>query len=202
MHGGWHGRWCFGRLAEELANRGHDVVAPDLPCDRVGLTPLDYARNVGPHPDAIVVGHSLAGFTIPYIESRVRVYLGALPPLERREINEAFAEGFGGVVHDTESRSYWPDADTAAARMYPDCSRAQSDWAFRQLRRQARLEPIPAPFGPGDIVIATLQDAAVDPDWQIHTARTYGARVIELDSGHSPFLTQPTELATVLTSLA
>lgn len=149
-----------------------------------------------------MLGHSLAGFTIPYIEAGLRVYLGALPPLERRAIDEAFAEGFGGVAHGTDGRTYWPDADTAAARMYPDCSRAQSDWAFPQLCRQARFEPIPAPFGPGDVVIATLQDAPVDPDWQIHTARTYGARLIELDSGHSPFFTQPAELATILSSLA
>jgi hypothetical protein len=38
------------------------------------------------------------------------------------EIDECFAEGFGGTVRDTLDRSYWPDADTAAARMYPDCS--------------------------------------------------------------------------------
>jgi hypothetical protein len=75
------------------------------------------------------------------------------------------------------------------------------DWAFPQLRRQARLEPIPAPFGPGDVVIATLHDAAIDPDWQIQTARSHGARLIELDSGHSPFLTQPAELANILSSL-
>jgi hypothetical protein len=86
--------------------------------------------------------------------------------------------------------------------MYPDCSREQSDWAFPQLRHQARLEPVPAPFGPGDVVIATLRDASVKADWQIDTARTHGARVIELDSGHSPFFTQPDELADVLGSLA
>ena len=68
--------------------------------------------------------------------------------------------------------------------------------------RQARLEPIPAPFGPGDVVIATLRDAAVKAEWQIDTARAHGARVIELDSGHSPFLTQPAELAELLSSLA
>jgi hypothetical protein len=179
----------------------HDVAAPDLPCEEIGLTPLDYAREVGPQPDAIVVGHSLAGFTLPYIEARTRVYLAALPPLERSEVNKAFVETFGGAVLDSSGRSYWPDADTAAARLYPDCSRAQSEWAFPQLRRQARLEPIPAPFGAGDVVIATLQDAAVEPDWQIRTAHIHGARVIELDSGHSPFLTQPTELASILSSL-
>jgi hypothetical protein len=37
------------------------------------------------------------------------------------EIDECFAEGFGGTVRDLD-RSYWPDADTAAARMYPHCS--------------------------------------------------------------------------------
>ena len=166
------------------------------------MTPLDYACEVGPQPDAIVVGHSLAGFTIPYIDARARVYLAALPPLERREVNEAFAESFGGAVRDSSGRSYWPDADTAATRLYPDCSRSQSDWAFPQLRHQARLEPIPAPFGNGDVVIATLRDGAVDPGWQIRTAHTHGARVIELDSGHSPFFTQPDELAEVLGSLA
>ncbi|MBJ7593771.1 MAG: alpha/beta hydrolase [Candidatus Dormibacteraeota bacterium] len=201
VHGGWHGGWCFRWLAEELENRGHHVASPDLPCEEVGLTPLDYAREVGPQPDAIVVGHSLGGFTIPHIEAGARVYLAALPPLERGEIKDCFVEGFGGAVRDIRDRSYWPDADTAAARMYPDCSRPQSDWAFAQLRRQARLDPIPAPFGPRDVVIATLQDAAVDPDWQIRTARTHGARVIELDSGHSPFLTQPDELANILSSL-
>ena len=202
VHGAWHGGWCFRRLAEELEGRGHEVATPDLPCEEIGLTPLDYANVVGRQPDAIVVGHSLGGFTIPHVEARSRVYLAALPPLERREMDGCFAEGFGGTLRDTSDRSYWPDADTAAARMYPDCSRSQSDWAFAQLRRQARLDAIPAPFGPGDIVIATLQDAAVDPDWQIRTARVHGARVIELDSGHSPFLTQPDELADMLGSLA
>ena len=201
VHGGWHGGWCFRRLAQELEARGHQVATPDLPCEEVGLTPLDYAREIGPQPDAIVVGHSLAGFTIPYIEARARVYLAALPPLERREVNEAFVESFGGSVLDTEGRSYWPDADTAAARLYPDCSRTQSDWAFPQLRHQARLEPIPAPFGPGDVVVATLHDAAIERDWQIQTARSHGARLIEFDSGHSPVFTQPAELANVLSSL-
>ena len=128
VHGGWHGAWCFRWLAEELEARGHGVEAVDLPCEKVGLTPLDYAHVVGPQPDAIVVGHSLAGFTVPYIDARVRVYLAALPPLERPLINEAFVETFGGMVSDSTGRSYWPDADTAALRMYPDCTRRQSDW--------------------------------------------------------------------------
>jgi pimeloyl-ACP methyl ester carboxylesterase len=200
VHGAWHGGWCFRWLAEELEDRGHDVVAPDLPCEELGLTPLDYARLIGPQPDAIVVGHSLGGQTIAQVEARTRVYLGAVLPVEN-VYAECFAEGFGGTARDKLGRSYWPDADTAAVRMYPDCSRTQSDWAFTQLRRQAPLETLTARLGRGDVVIATLEDAAIDPDWQVHTGRAHGARVIELDAGHSPFLTQPDELADLLSSL-
>jgi pimeloyl-ACP methyl ester carboxylesterase len=199
VHGAWHGGWCFRRLANELVERGHEVTAPDLPCEEVGLTSVDYARVVGPQPDAIVVGHSLAGFTIAQVEAHRRVYLGARLPVE--DVADSFADGFGGFVRDELGRSYWPDADTAAARMYPDCSRADSDWAFARLRRQAPVDPVLSPFGDGDIVVATLQDAVVDGDWQIRTAHAHGARVIELDAGHSPFLTQPDELADVLSSV-
>jgi pimeloyl-ACP methyl ester carboxylesterase len=202
VHGAWHGGWCFRFLAEELAALGHEVAAPDLPCEEAGLTPLDYAAVVGPQPDAVVVGHSLGGFTIPHIEARRRVYLAALLPLGTGGLDGCFAAGFGGTVRDDLDRSYWPDAETCAARMYPDCSRDRSDWAFAQLRRQARLEPVAAPFGDADVVVATLRDAAIDPGWQVRTARAHGARLHELDAGHSPFFTQPRELAAILDSVA
>ena len=201
VHGAWHGGWCFRRVAEELERRGHDVETPDLPCEQVGLTAVDYARLLGPQPDAIVVGHSLGGLTIGQMEARTRVYLGALLPVEN-VYAEAFVDGFGGFVRDEQGRSYWPDAETAARGMYPDCSRDQSDWAFAQLRRQAPLDAITGSFGAGDVVIATLRDAAIDSGWQIRTARAHGADVIELAAGHSPFITQPVELADVLSSLA
>ena len=144
VHGAWHGGWCFRRLADALEERGHEVTAPDLPCEEVGLTSVDYARLVGRTPDAIVVGHSLAGLTIAQIDARTRVYLGALSP-GRERLQNSFADGFGGFVRDELGRSYWPDADTAAAGMYPDCSRADSDWAFARLRRQAPVDAVTEP---------------------------------------------------------
>jgi pimeloyl-ACP methyl ester carboxylesterase len=199
--GAWHGAWCFAALVRELEQRGHAAAGIDLPCDEPGLTQHDYARLVGPQPDAIVVGHSLAGQTIPHVAAQTRVYLGGLLPVAGVYEN-AFVPGFGGFVRDELDRSSWPDADTCARFMYPDCTREQSDRAFAQLRPQARILEKQAEFGEGDVVIATLRDATVDARWQIATARACGARVVELDSGHSPFLTQPAALADVLASLA
>jgi hypothetical protein len=200
VHGAWHGAWCFSDVVRELQARGHAAAAVDLPCDEPGLTQHDYARLIGPQTDAIVVGHSLAGLTIPHLPARAHVYLGAVLPVAGA-YGSAFVERFGGFVRDDLDRSYWPDADTCAAFMYPDCTRAQSDWAFERLRPQARILEEAAAFGDGDVVIATTRDEAVDGDWQVATARAHGARVIELDSGHSPFFTQPAELAAVLASL-
>jgi pimeloyl-ACP methyl ester carboxylesterase len=201
VHGAWHGPWCFRWLAQGLEQRGHQAVAVELPCEEIGLDVHAYARVVGPQPDAIVVGHSLGGLTIAHVPALRRVYLAALLPVEG-VYRDAFADGFGGSVRDELDRSYWPDADTCAARLYPDCTRKQTDWAFARLRRQARIEPVTTQFGGGEVVIATMRDAAVDPAWQVGTAKARGAEVVELDAGHSPFFTQPDELAAVLSSLA
>ena len=201
VHGAWHGGWCFELVRRELERRGHTVEAPDLPCDEVGLTPLDYAGLIGPQPDAVVVGHSLGGLTIPFVDARVHVYLAALLP-RAGVYDEALLETFDGFVRDELDRSYWPDADTAFLKMYPDCTRAQSDSAFAQLRPQARVDPLDAPVAAGDVYITTLRDAAVDPAWQHRAARAQKTRVFELDSGHSPFFTHPAELASLLHSLA
>ena len=65
VHGAWHGGWCFRRLADELEERGHEVDGSGSSVRRGRADAVDYARLVGPQPDAIVVGHSLGGFDDP-----------------------------------------------------------------------------------------------------------------------------------------
>ena len=199
VHGAWHGGWCFEAVGRELTARGHDVSAPDLPCDDVSQTQYDYASLVGPQPDAIVVGHSLGGLTISLVEARARVYLAAILPVER-VFSESFPEGFGGFERDEQGRSYWPDLETARTRLYPDCTARQAALAYARLRPQAPLSPHVGSFGPNDVSIACLRDAVVEPAWQLRAGREHIGRVLELDAGHSPFLTQPAELAALLES--
>jgi hypothetical protein len=129
------------------------------------------------------------------------VYLGGVLPVVGRA-SEAFTSSFGGFRRDDEGRSSWPDADTAATRLFTDCERARADWAFPQLRPQAAFDAIRASLGPADVVLATMRDAAIEPAWQVATAQAHGAQVIELDAGHFAFFTQPKQLADVLSSLA
>ena len=48
IHGACHGAWCWEAVAPLLHERGHEVVAPDLPCDDVavawsGVQPVEMA---------------------------------------------------------------------------------------------------------------------------------------------------------------
>jgi pimeloyl-ACP methyl ester carboxylesterase len=201
VHGAWHGAWCWTELARALVARGHVAETPHLPCDEPGLSVEACAALVGSHPDAVVVGHSLGAQVVALVDAGTRVYLGGLLPTGL-PASAAFHPRFGGFLRDELGRSYWPDEGTCAERLYPDCTRAQSDAAFSQLRRQSPLEPVPASLGRNDVVLATMRDVAIDPAWQVATARAAGARLVEIDSGHSPFITQPEELADVLDELA
>jgi pimeloyl-ACP methyl ester carboxylesterase len=201
VHGAWHGGWCWAALARELEARGHSVAAPDLASDDVRLDQHDYAACVGPQPDAVVVGHSLAGLTIALVAARVRVYLAAILPVEN-VYTDSIAPGFTGIERDGLGRSYWPGLDAAVSHLYPDCDRETAEWAFPQLRPQAPLKPQVGAFGPGDVSIACLRDALVDPGWQVAAGRTHIGRVLELDAGHFPMLTHAGRLADALESVA
>jgi pimeloyl-ACP methyl ester carboxylesterase len=78
IHGAGDDSFHWHRLVPELTRRGHEVVAPDLPCDddRAGFA--QYAQTVlaalGGSPDRndlVVVAQSLAGFTAPLVCDRI-----------------------------------------------------------------------------------------------------------------------------------
>jgi pimeloyl-ACP methyl ester carboxylesterase len=214
VHGAWHGGWAWDALKVELEARGHRVVAPDMPCEDVDAGVAEYAsvvlEGLGAADDAIVVGHSLGGMTIPLVPARMHVYLCAYVPQPGRALidrgSDAFGPGFADTaVRDELERSYWPDPVAAARDLqYPPGSEALAT----RLRRQARkpsIEPSALkamPTAPSAYIVCT-RDRAVPPEWQRHIARSeLGGRVFELASGHSPMLTHTEELAEILDRLA
>jgi pimeloyl-ACP methyl ester carboxylesterase len=195
VHGAWHGGWCWDPLRAELEARGHVVHAPDLPCEDVAAGVEEYAAAV-PTAD-VVVGHSLGGFTIPYAEARAHVFVTAL--IGDTGWTDVFVPGFGdGRVRDELGRSYYPaPADAARELQYPP----EHAHLASRLRRQAPFEAdrvaVERP-----VYVVCARDAAIRPDWQRHLARdVLGVEPLELDSGHSPMLECPRELAVLLDAL-
>lgn len=75
VHGAWHGAWCWERLIPLIDDKGHRVLAPDLPGMGNDHTPLDQvsietwadfiADLVLAQPEPVIlIGHSRAGIVI------------------------------------------------------------------------------------------------------------------------------------------
>ncbi len=225
VHGAWHGAWCWERLVPELAARGHQAIAVELPCEDVGAGCAAYAASVvetlaGADDDLVLVGHSMGGLTIPLVAAarpaRLLVFLCALIPRpglslvdQLREERDIFAPGFGATVaRDDDGSSHWPDETATIATLYQDCDPSDAARAYARLRRQARLpnvEPCPLtawPAVPSASVVAR-DDRSIAPPGSRRAARErLGVEPVELDGGHSPFLSRPAELADVLVRLA
>ena len=216
VHGAWHGPWCWERLQPELEARGHRVVAVDLPIEDPSLGSADYAAVVtraldGVDDDIVVVGHSLAGLAIPHVALarpvRRLVFVCALlpqPGQSLREQEDVFVDGFGdALARDELDRSYWPDG-SAEQGLYPECRPEIASWAAARLQRQSRLpstETTPLEGRPEveSVYVLGTRDHVVDPAWSRRASRErLGVEPIELDAGHSPFLTCPIELANTL----
>ena len=139
VHGAWHGAWCWDLLQPELVQRGHDVVTMDLPCDDPDATLETYADVVCAamdrrgDSDAVVVGHSLAGLTVPLVSARrpLRrlVYLCALIP----EPGLTFVEqNRGGVIVAPAALTGLGDVDERGCKSWldPDLTGCRSCQGF------------------------------------------------------------------------
>src|SRR5215216_473082 len=84
VHGGWHGGWCWKRVAPLLRDAGHDVYTPTLTGlgERVHLaspqvnltTHITDVVNVIEFEDlseVVLVGHSYGGVVITGVASKV-----------------------------------------------------------------------------------------------------------------------------------
>jgi len=222
VHGAYHGAWCWDALRQELDADGHSSSAVDLPCEDPDAGAERYAdevlASVPKTADGVVlVGHSLAGLTLPIVAGRTRtvmtIYLCALLPVpglsfdaQHADTNTTFKPSEPPVGHPDGSSS-WPEGG-AVEIFYQDCDPTVAMASARKLRRQhwrvtqevtpLRLWPaVPAAY------ILCAGDRAISRAYSSRTARELlGVEAIEMPGGHSPFLSRPTELATQLAMLA
>ena len=101
VHGAFHGAWCWDEVRSELEARGHHTIAMDLPCDDPKAGNIRYSEVVmhaiqDGGDDVVLVGHSLAGLTIPLVAAsgsvRGMVFLNAFIPIPGRPFTDQFGE--------------------------------------------------------------------------------------------------------------
>jgi pimeloyl-ACP methyl ester carboxylesterase len=224
IHGSYHGAWCWDLLRPELARLGHRVITLDLPISDPALGAAEYADLVAqalpPDTEPTLVGHSMAGLIIPLVAARrpVRrlVFLASFLPSPGRSANQQReTEAIDGRVAPRTAE--WTDLgdevwmvgpNTATEIFFPDAPAALARWATQRLRPQAyrvmsETSPLTAwPEVEGHSIVCR-EDRAINPEWVRAAARErLGVEAIEMEGGHSPFLTRPAELARVLHSLA
>jgi pimeloyl-ACP methyl ester carboxylesterase len=222
VHGSWHGPWCFEGLVPHLEAAGYRAIAVELHSDVPGSTCSGYAATIAEEladadDEVIVVGHSFGGLTVPlvteYRPAQRLVYLAALIPKPGMSMSEQFEAEDGILVSeggrdlDDRERSLWVDRDAAIAAMYSDCTLEDAEWAWSRLRPQSRAaqnERCPLdrlPDLPTSYVVCR-DDRMVSAEWGRNAARDrLGIDAIEIDGGHSPFLSRPRELAGLLAGL-
>lgn len=222
VHGAFHGAWCFDRLLPELARHGLEPLAVDLPKDDPaagnGRNAEVILDAVATRDDVILVGHSLAGLSIPLVAAqrplRRLVYLCSLVPQPGKSafdwVSDAGVAMFDWGAYQLDNGDGTTTWDTArGTEMFVDgCTPEDAAWAVARLGRQASLpstEPCPLAELPEvpSAYIACRLDRVISPEWQLRAARKQvGVEPIVLETGHSPFLSRPAELAAALASLA
>ncbi len=222
VHGAYHGAWCWDELRAELERGGHASTAVDLPCDDPDAGAESYVDEIlhaipKQTGEVVMVGHSLAGLSIPIAASRTRtamtIYLCAILPVPGLSFDAqraAWATGFKSskppIDHPDGSTS-WPE-ERAIELCFHDCAPDVALAAARRLRRQCwritqevtplrQWPPVPVSY------VLCKEDRMVSPSYGASAARLQlGVDPIELPGGHSPFLSRPRELAEALVRVA
>ncbi len=225
IHGAWHGAWCWAALQEHLSAAGFQSTAIELPGDVPGRSlgddaALAFEALAQMDGDVIVVGHSLAGLLAPFVASHPKVcglvMVAALFPefdmsaAEQRERNpQIYTDRYrqAEVIRYEDGSTEIPH-EQAIDLMFNTCPPEVATWAAAQLRRQyweSFVEPSPVWAWPDmpTLAIGCRQDQLTNTEPMIEAvANISGATYVELDTDHSPMLSEPKQLAQLLIDFA
>lgn len=217
IHGGAHGPWCWEKVIPFLGRSCHarHVVACDLLADaqavsnkpKDAITIADYVDGVVQRirreklSDIILVGHSMAGITIPAavrrVPDRIRrvMYLTTSNPPVGRSIADLMEHPLSPV-----SRGLGFDAMFCS-----DLDEETTHWLKSHLREdpplpfQEKVKVCTLPSGVPSTYIVCEKDRALPVEYQLEQARNAQVdEIVRIDAGHSAFASKPQELTTLL----
>jgi pimeloyl-ACP methyl ester carboxylesterase len=225
VHGGGLGKECWDRLLPYLDG---EVLAVDLPGR--GEHPADLAKVGIPEfvdsvvddivsrdlHDVVLVGHSLAGLTIPQVAGRIPdriralVFISCTVPREGQSTFDTLDPEIQALSQDRSNDALTTlPPEIATAVFYNDVDDPEVlEWGLSILVPEAPASVTDTmvlstmPRGLRRVWIRLNDDAIVAPEKQDRFVEHLGGcEVLELDSGHMAMISRPRDLAALLNAL-
>jgi hypothetical protein len=209
IHGAGDVGWYWHLVEQELRQRGHDTLAPDLPCDDDSAGLAEYTDTVvqaiGGRGGLIVVAQSFGGFTAPLVAARLPVdmlvLVAAMVPVPGEAPDDWSANtGFDEVMRQQAERYAGQDLT------YQDVPPALSEQARRNTRDQSDTPghaPWPLDAWPpvATRFVLCTEDRFFPPEFMRRVVADRLSLVPdEIAAGHAVALSRPKELASLLVS--
>ncbi|HEX9504452.1 MAG TPA: alpha/beta fold hydrolase [Acidimicrobiia bacterium] len=225
VHGGGFAASCWDRMMPYV---DADTRAIDLPgrgahpAPLANLTTIDFVDAVVDEivsndlTDVLLVGHSLAGITLPGVAARIPgrlrrlVFIACTVPAEGTSVFDSLPPDVQAAAEETSG----PDEATLQAEMAEvvfcnDMDDELTAWTLSHMVPEAMQvayepvdlsglrQPVPRTW------VRLLRDVIVTPEKQDQMVRNMGgAEVVELDAAHMAMISYPKELAEILNNLA
>jgi pimeloyl-ACP methyl ester carboxylesterase len=216
IHGAWHEPSCWDQLLPPLQQRGHIVLAPDLPLHD---PEAGYDERIRPALEAlegvdgpvIIVGHSqgTAYSSLAAAAKPDSLLVHLCPRLGGFEhppgAPETFRQGIPFPATRPDGTSVW-EKDTAMGALYGRLPSETARALVQHLRPMAMpVDEYPLSAHPGNatVLIYASDDELFEPAWERFMARELlGVEPIEIPGGHFPMVEDPDALAALLDRVA
>jgi pimeloyl-ACP methyl ester carboxylesterase len=226
IHGGWHGAWCWSRVAKRLREDGHDVFTPSLTgladrshllTDTVGLkTHVDDVVNLLKWEnlsDVVLVGHSYGGIVISEVAERAApalravVFLDAFLPDDGQSLAEIAAPRVRELIAQALAAGETTLAPFPATVF--NLNEADRAWVdakctpqpLRTFTDRVSLSGARDRIARKVYVRATAYESATY-DAALAQTRAAGWRTYEVPCGHDVMIDMPERLAEILVEVA
>ena len=217
IHGGFCRSWVWAETVAALEADGHRAEVVDLPsCGTVAADLGDLQADIATvrrtldrtGTEIVLVAHSSGGMVLTEFAAHPSVqhsvYLAALWPQRGQSLAELFGGGLPGwiVTRDDGTAQISDDLEMARQALCADidagrfAAEVHPRYVLSSLSMVAAPSTAPQPTHPTTYIICE-QDQAIPPQAQEAMAAAAN-HVVRLPSSHSPLLSMPKQLASVL----
>ncbi len=228
VHGAWQASYVWDAVRTDLVKSGNKVIVVELPGHGTDKTPLHtltlelYRDKVAEaiaqvNEKVILVGHSMGGMVVSAVAEKAPakiskvVYIGAfLPENGQALVDLAFSDPGSklgpNLIESADKLTLDVNKENLISLFINDGSQTVKSNVLSNYRGEPsipltnKVALTAQGFGSVEkVYIKTLQDVVVSPGLQDRMIAGAGIKTVyQVNTSHSPFLSQPTEIADLL----